>query len=167
VRHEAGYWTASCKVPPGISPGEHDVRIGTENTGFSEPVRIRMLPAGAERRYGETPFIPAAIDDVACPVFAKVENTMDRSLTFRGYRHETLACRFTHADGRLDLSKVQLTVDGNPLPLLSVERPEPGMWQINARLKGLSRGEHVLRLRTARSAFSEPFTIVSEPAFES
>jgi len=35
------------------------------------------------------------------------------------------------------------------------------MWQVNARLKGLGPGEHELRLRTARSGFSEPFTIVS------
>ena len=70
----------------------------------------------------------------------RVENTMDRSLIFRGFRNESLACRFTHSDGPLDLSKVQLTVDGNPWPLLSVERPEPGMWQINARLRGLAPG---------------------------
>lgn len=91
---------------------------------------------------------------------------MDRSTTFRGYRNETLACRFTHADDRLDLSKVQLTVDGNPYPLLSVERPEPGVWQVSAKLKGLHRGEHELRLRTARSDFSAPFRIVVDPVFE-
>jgi len=61
---------------------------------------------------------------------------------------------------------VQLTIDGNAWPLLSVERPEPGMWQINARLKGLSRGAHQLRLRTARSDFSKPFIVESDPAFE-
>jgi SAM-dependent methyltransferase len=164
IRHEAGYWQANLKVPPGISPGDHDVRVGTAQAGFSEPVRIRMLPSGAERRYGETPFIAAA-PEVAPPEFVRVENTMDRSLTFRGYRNETLACRFTHGEGKLDLSKVQLTVDGNPWPLLSVERPEPGMWQINAKLKGLGQGEHAIRLRTARSGFSEPFTIVSDPVF--
>jgi hypothetical protein len=66
----------------------------------------------------------------------------------------------------LELSKVQLTIDGNPWPLLSVERPEPGMWQVNARLKGLSRGAHELRLRTARSGFSEPVAIQWDAAFE-
>lgn len=165
VKHEAGYWQVNCKVPPGISPGDHDVRVGTKTAGFSEPVRIRMLPFGAERRYGETPFVPAAIE-VEPPRFGRVENTMDRSTTFRGYRNETLACRFTHADDRLDLSKVQLTVDGNPYPLLSVERPEPGVWQVSAKLKGLHRGEHELRLRTARSDFSAPFRIVVDPVFE-
>jgi hypothetical protein len=57
-------------------------------------------------------------------------------------------------------------VDGKPYPLLSVERPEPGMWQVNARLKGLSRGAHELRLRTARSDFSHPLTIDWDPVFE-
>ncbi|MDQ1468792.1 MAG: tRNA (mo5U34)-methyltransferase [Bryobacterales bacterium] len=165
VRHEAGYWQVNCKVPPGISPGDHDVRVGTKRAGFSEPVRIRMLPSGADRRYGETPFVPLS-EAVPSPAFIRVENTMDRSTTFRGYRNETLACRFTHSDNRLDLSKVQLTVGGNPHPLLSVEQPEPGTWQINARLKGLRRGEHQLRLRTAQSPFSAPFTIAIDPAFD-
>jgi tRNA (mo5U34)-methyltransferase len=165
VKHAAGYWQVNVKVPPGIPPGDREVRVGTVRGGFSDPVRIRMLPLGAERRYGETPFAEAAVE-VDAPVFVRVENTMDRSTTFRGYRNESLACRFTHADGTLDLSRVQLTIDGNAWPLLSVERPEPGMWQINARLKGLSRGAHELRLRTARSDFSKPFIVESDPAFE-
>jgi hypothetical protein len=165
VKHDAGYWQVNCKVPPGISPGNHNVRVGTRRDGFSEPVRIKMLPPGSERRYGETPFVPLP-ETLPPPVVIRVENTMDRSTTFRGYRNETLACRFTHSDTRLDLSKVQLTIDGNPHPLLSVEQPEPGMWQINARLKGIKRGEHQLRLRTAQSAFSTPFTIAVEPAFD-
>jgi SAM-dependent methyltransferase len=165
IRHEAGYWQANVKVPPGISPGDHAVRIGTKSGGFSEPVRIKMLPAGAERRYGATPFVPGP-EEVAPPKFVRVENTMDRSLVFRGYRNESLACRFTHSDSGLDLSKVQLTVDGIPWPLLSVERPEPGMWQINAQLRGLAAGPHDLRLRTQRSGFSEPFAIESDPVFD-
>jgi SAM-dependent methyltransferase len=159
VKHQAGYWQVNVKVPPGISPGDHDVRIGTRQGGFSEPVRIRMLPAGAERRYGETPFIPGRIE-VEPPRFVRVENTMDRTTTFRGYRGETLACRFLHSEAAsLDLSKVQLTLDGHPWPLLSVERPEPGMWQINARLRDVTPGTHELRLRTSRSDFSEPSPI--------
>ncbi len=164
IHHEAGYWQVNVKVPPGISPGPHAVRVGTRAGGFSDPVQIRMLPAGAERRYGATPFLPRG-ENVPAPEFVRVENTMDRSHTFRGYRAESLACRFTSAEEQLDLSRVQLTVDGAPWPLLSIERPEPGMWQVNARLRGLSAGTHQLRLRTARSGFSKPFTIESEPVF--
>jgi SAM-dependent methyltransferase len=165
VRHEGGYWQANAKVPPGIGPGDHEVRIGIAGFGWSDKVLIRMLPPGAERRYGETPFADAEIE-VAPPVFTRIENTMDRSTTFRGYRNETLACRFSHHDGPLDLSKVQLTVDGLPWPVLSVERPAPGMWQVNVRPKGLARGKHEIRLRTAHSGFSEPSVIESDPAFE-
>jgi SAM-dependent methyltransferase len=164
VKHEAGYWQVNVKVPPGISPGDHDIMVGTRAGGFSDPVQIKMLPAGAERRYGETPFVPRA-EEVPAPEFVRVENTMDRTVTFRGFRNESLACRFTHSDAPLDLSRVQLTVDGQPWPLLSVERPEPGMWQVNARLRGLAPGPHALRLRTSRSGFSEPFTIQSDPVF--
>ena len=165
VHHEAGYWQVNVKVPPGISPGDHNVRVGTKAGGFSDPVKIRMLPFGAERLYGATPFLPVS-EEVAPPKFVRVENTMDRSLTFRGYRNESLAARFTHSDdGALDLSKVQLTVDGVAWPLLSVERPEPGMWQVNARLRGLAAGSHELRLRTHRSGFSAPFTIEAAPVY--
>jgi hypothetical protein len=138
--------------------------VGTKAGGFSDPVKIRMLPFGAERRYGATPFVPQS-EEVAPPKFVRVENTMDRSLTFRGYRNESLAARFTHSDDHLDLSKVQLAVDGAAWPLLSVERPEPGMWQVNARLRGLAEGSHELRLRTHRSGFSAPFTIESAPVY--
>jgi tRNA (mo5U34)-methyltransferase len=165
AKHAAGYWQVNVKVPPGIPPGAHDVRVGTVRAGFSEPVGITMLPQGAERRYGATPFRGEEVS-VAAPVLVRVENTMDRSRTFRGYRNETLACRFNHAEGILDLSKVQLTIDGRPYPLVSVERPDPGMWQVNARLKGLSRGTHELRLRTARGGFSDPLAIEWDPAFE-
>jgi tRNA (mo5U34)-methyltransferase len=167
VHHEAGYWQVNVKAPPGISPGDHDVRVGTKAGGFSDRVKIRMLPFGAERRYGITPFVPVC-EEAAPPKFVRVENTMDRSLVFRGYRNESLAARFTHSEGdngALDLSKVQLTVDGAAWPLLSVERPEPGMWQVNARLRGLAEGPHELRLRTHRSGFSELFIIQSEPVF--
>jgi hypothetical protein len=121
-----------------------------------------MLPPGADRRYGQTQFIPDA-QEIPAPVLIRAENTMERTNIFRGYRDEALACRFTHGDRRLDLSRVQLTLDGNPCPLLSVEQPEPEMWQVKAKLKGLAPGEHELRLRTARSPFSAPIVILSEP----
>ncbi len=164
VRHDAGYWQVNVKVPPGIEPGDHDVRVGTKTSGFSEAVRIRMLAAGADRRSGETPFA-AFSEEVAAPEFVRVENTMDRTTVFHGYRNESLACRFLHSEGSLNLSQVQLTIDGKPWPLLSVERPEPGIWQVNARLRGLEAGRHQLQLRTHRSGFSKVFEIASDPVF--
>src|SRR5581483_1982579 len=47
IRHAAGYWQANVKMPPGIPPGDHEVRAGIAGAGFSESVRIKMLPAGA------------------------------------------------------------------------------------------------------------------------
>ncbi len=159
IRHASGYWQVNCKMPPGIPPGDRKVRVGVRGVGFSDPVRIQMLPAGAERRFAQIPFVADDRESVTAPEWVRVENTMDRTTEFRGYRNETLACRFKHGESELDLGRVQLTVDGNPYPLLSVERPEPGMWQINARLRGLSAGEHELRLRTSGSGFSEPFVV--------
>lgn len=164
IHHEAGHWQVNVKVPPGTSPGDHQVRVGTRAGGFSETVRIRMLSAGADRNDGQTSFV-AAGEALPPPQFTRVENTMDHSATFREYRNESLECRFTHSDGPLDLSRVQLTVDGEPWPLLSVERPSPGLWQVKARMRGLGAGSHLLRLRTARSGFSEAFLIESDPVF--
>lgn len=164
-RHDAGYWQVNSKVPPGLLPGDLHVRVGIRNAGYSEPVRIRMLPAGAERRFGETVFLPEEPELPPTEILL-VENTTDKSRIFRGYRNEKLVCHFLDAGATLDLSRVQLTIDGNPYPLLSIERPRPGEWRINARLKGLSRGSHQLRVRTARSALSEPVGIEWDPVFD-
>jgi SAM-dependent methyltransferase len=161
VKHEAGHWQVNVKVPPGTQAGDHDIRIGTARGGFSDTVRIKMLPEGADRSEGEADFV-ALSEDLPAPIVTRAENTMDHTLTFHGFRNESLECRFTHSDASLDPSKVQLTVDGRPWPVLLVERPEPGLWQVKARMRGLSDGTHELRLRTAQSGFSLPFTIASE-----
>jgi len=159
LKHPEGHWQVNAKTPPGISAGDHDVRVGTRAGGWSEAVRIRMLPPGADRRYGHTQFVPGT-REVAAPELIRAENTMDRTNVFYDYRDESLACRFTHSDERLDLSKIQLTIDGNIWPVLSVEQPEPGMWQVKAKLRGLPPGEHEIRLRTARSGFSRPVVVI-------
>lgn len=35
-------WQANCKVPPGLAPGWHDVRVRTANSAFSDPVQIAV-----------------------------------------------------------------------------------------------------------------------------
>ena len=161
VRHEAGHWQVNVKVPPGTSAGDHDVRVGTRSGGFSDTVRIKMLPRWRRSRHGRNEFHGTERRRAGTRIL-RVENTMDHSLTFRGFRNESLECRFTHSDAPLDLSKVQLTVDGQPWPLLLVERPAAGLWQVKARMKTLPAGVHELHLRTSQSGFSEPFGIQSE-----
>jgi tRNA (mo5U34)-methyltransferase len=165
IRHEAGYWQLNIKVPPGIPVGDHDVGVGTRLGGFSETVRIHVLPQFADRREGR-PSFAGQWETLPPPRFVRVENTMDHGNVFRGYRQESLECRFTHSDGPLDLSKVQLTVDGEPWPLLVVERFTPEIWQVKASMRGLPAGTHQLRLRTAQSGMSDPFTIESDPVFD-
>ena len=57
IHHEAGHWQVNVKVPPGTSAGDHAVRVGTKAGGFSETVRIRMLPRDADRNDGSTLFV--------------------------------------------------------------------------------------------------------------
>ncbi|HKD06136.1 MAG TPA: DUF1698 domain-containing protein [Bryobacteraceae bacterium] len=156
--HSDDLWQANAKTPPGLDPGDHEVRIGIRRSGFSETFRIRVLPPGADRASGRTEFREEQ-KRIPPPAQIHAENTMDRSTTFRGFRGESLALRFRHLGERLDLSRVQLTVDDAPWPLLSVEPWEPGSWQIKARLRGLPAGAHDLRLRTSWSSFSDPVRI--------
>jgi tRNA (mo5U34)-methyltransferase len=166
IRHESGgYWQANVKIPPGTPLGDHDVRAGTRRGGFSDSVGIRLLPQNADRRAGR-PRFAAREETLPPPRFIRVLNTMDQSAVFRGYRDESLECRFTHSDGPLDLSRVQLTVDGDPWPLLVVERCSPQLWQVKANMRGLRAGTRELRLRTAQSGFSEPFVVESDPVFD-
>lgn len=155
VHHDAGYWQVNAKLPPGIGPGDHHVRVGTRDAGFSESVQIRMLPEGANRKVSGIRFVPGRIE-VEAPVVAAIENTMDRTTIFHGYRDEALACRFTHSEGRLSLSQVQMSIDDQPWPLLSLEQSDAMSWQVKARIRQLPAGEHSIRVRTANSDFSLP-----------
>ena len=163
--HPAGHRQVNEKLPPGTPLGDHTVRIGTRFGGFSDAVKIRVLPQFADRRSGRPAFVPQP-GNIPPPHFTLVKNTMDHGVVFHGYREESLECRFTHSDGPLDLSKVQLTVDDEPWPLLVLERSTPEIWQVKANMRGLAAGIHQLRLRTAHSGFSEPFTIESDPVFD-
>lgn len=158
VKHDAGYWQVNAKLPPGVAPGDHDIRVGTRAAGFSEAVQIRMLPERADRTVSRIQFVPGP-EDRAAPQIIAAENTMDRSSVFHGYREEALACRFIQSEGRLNLSQVQLTIDEEPWPLLSVEQSDTVSWQVKAKVRQLPPGEHALRVRTAHSGFSEPRTI--------
>lgn len=74
----------------------------------SESLRsVRMLPAGADCRYGAPRFLEKTIA-TAAPFVLGVENTMDGSQTFRVYRNEKFICEFTHPDSALDLSTIHL-----------------------------------------------------------
>jgi tRNA (mo5U34)-methyltransferase len=165
VHHPAGHWQINVKLPPGTPLGDHIVRIGTKSGGFSDAVKIRVLPQFADRRSGRPAFAPQG-ETVPPPRFWLVKNTMDHGVVFHGYREESLECRFTHSDGPLDLSRVQLTVDDEPWPLLVLERSTPEIWQVKANMRGLAAGAHQLRLRTAHSGFSEALTIESDPVFD-
>jgi tRNA (mo5U34)-methyltransferase len=165
IHHAAGHWQVNVKLPPGTPLGDHTVRIGTKAGGFSEAVQIRVLPQFADRRAGRPAFVLQR-ETIPPPIFSLVRNTMDQGIVFRGYREEALECRFAHPGAPLNLSNVQLTVDGEPWPLLVVERYTPEVWQVKANIRGLPAGTHQLRLRTAHSSFSEPFTIESDPVFD-
>ena len=40
VAEAGGGWQASCKIPPGLNPGWHNVRLRVENSRYTPPLRI-------------------------------------------------------------------------------------------------------------------------------
>lgn len=160
--HGEDLWQVNARLPPGLDAGDHEVRVGTKTSGFSDTFRVRVLPPDVDRTSGTTVFREVG-ETASPPAGLRVENTMDRSATFRGYRGESLALRFTWQGEKLDSSRVRLTVNDQPWHLLSVEQPEPGWWHVKARLRGLPPGRHILRLRTSWSGFSEPVWIDYRP----
>jgi hypothetical protein len=50
VAQSGGGWQATCKIPPGLTPGWHYARLRTSKSGFGSAVRIGIDLDGAARR---------------------------------------------------------------------------------------------------------------------
>jgi tRNA (mo5U34)-methyltransferase len=162
-RADNGLWQVNVRVPPGLMPGIHHVRVGLPGTPLSNPREITVLPASADRRLGFESFDETFLSATAPKLIAAL-NSADSSPVFHGYRNETLGCRFLHPDRTLKLSNVQMLLDDAPYPLLSISMPERGIWQVSARLRSLTAGEHTIRLRVSGSGYSNVHTIVWDPS---
>jgi len=153
-----GGWQVNAKLPPGLSDGPHEVRVGTADSRMSEGFTIFVGDVVSLQ--------PDTMDDAAgpAPVWVAAENTLDRTNVFRGYKAEYLSCRFVAADASLTTEDVILELDGRRHPILVLANLGKGEWQINAVVPaGWSPGRHAVRLRTTTSRFTEPAEVLYEP----
>jgi tRNA (mo5U34)-methyltransferase len=156
-----GEWQANAKTPPGLDRGSHEVRIRTNTSGFSQTFTIAVggagAPTGSNSDTGGTVGGPA-------PTWVAVENTQDRSKTFRGFKAEQLSCRFLSAETGLKADDVVVELDGGRQTVLVLANLGNGEWQVNATLPSdMGEGRHEVRLRTVSSRYSEPAEIRYEP----
>jgi tRNA (mo5U34)-methyltransferase len=165
-----GDWQANSRLPPGLAPGEHVVRLRTDASRFGNEFRIvlrdkRATPApGAQQRDA---LELATADALPAPEIYSLENSLDRSNTFRGYRSERLCCRFRGGQRDLNRDTVFAAIDGveAPIPISFLTDLAHGEWQANIVLpRDLLPGTHSIRIRTAATAWSEPSEFEFQPS---
>ncbi len=159
-------WQANLRVPPGLEPGPHRVRLRTPESPLSNEFEIVMRANAFE---AESPgqaavvFLPEE-EAAPPPELYQAESNVTRSPVFQGVRGERLCCRFRSSESGLTRAGLLVELDGRPLPVLFLTDLGSGAWQTNSQLPaGCARGRHRVRLRTARSRFSQPLEIEFAP----
>lgn len=153
-------WQANLRVPPGLAPGRHCVRVRTAASAWSDTVEIVMAEAGpAEVWTPPNPEFGAPSPEAPVPVLQEVENGGTETVEFHGHRGETLCCRFLWTERRLRREDVAVDVSGTLLPGYFLT--DRGVnWQINTKLpSGMAAGMHAVRVRTRTSGWSNALAI--------
>ena len=157
VNLRAEEWQANLRVPPGLSPGRHEVRLRTAESSYSNPFTIVVEKPGVRRDHMPQPsFKPEALT-APPPVVYEVRNGMTGSDVFLGHRNEYVCCRFRTTEAGLDRASVILQIDETEQAVVFLTDLGGGCWQANSRLPiGLKQGPHSVRIRTVSSNFSAP-----------
>jgi SAM-dependent methyltransferase len=159
-----GEWQANARVPPGLELGSHDVRIRTVNSAFGNALPISVMASELSGALGCTS-PDEALGDGPAPTWVAVENTLDKTNTFRGYKAEQLSCRFLSAEAGLDVRDIVLELDGRRQAILVLADLRKGEWQTNSSVPSdLEPGRHEVRLRIAGGSYSGPAEIFYQPA---
>jgi tRNA (mo5U34)-methyltransferase len=148
-----GDWQVNSRLPPGIDPGEHIVRLRTEGTRFGNEFRIQLGAVAATPREPRS----VASSPEAPPEIYSLENSLDRSRTFHGYRAERLCCRFRGASRDLSREAVFASIDETLATIVFLTDLANADWQANIELpRDLASGSHTVRIRTTASNWSDP-----------
>ncbi len=157
-----GEWQTNAKVPPGLDEGPHAVRIRTANSPFSQSIAISVVGSDATAYPERVPDDNPGGD--AAPQWVAVENTLDKSNTFRGYKGEQLSCRFLTDLETLQPDEILLELDGRRQPILVLADLGNNEWQTNSRVPAdLEPGRHELRVRARNSNKTQPAEIFYLP----
>jgi hypothetical protein len=146
-------WQANLRVPPGLVPGPHQVRLRTAHSDYSKEFTIVV---GAGVSPDRPPQATAGAITAAAPEIYEVRNGMTESDAFYGHRNEYISCRFRTTAPALDRGRVTLQVDEAEQPVVFLTDLGEGRWQANSRLPaGLVNGSHDVRIRILGGQFSE------------
>lgn len=159
-----GEWQGNMKLPPGLCPGPHRVRLRTADSLPGNEFEIRMLEsAGTSPAPRRHPREDGPISEPA-PAVYEVQNGMTGSEIFYGDRNEYICCRFQSAETGLTRESVILEIAGTEAPVAFLTDLGDGRWQANSRLPaGLQPGPHPVAVRTLRSPFSNAGEFRFEP----
>jgi tRNA (mo5U34)-methyltransferase len=147
-------WQANLRVPPGLAPGPHGVRVRTVSSALSNVFQIVIGDGGPAACTS-----PAADGVGAAPELYEVENSMTETSVFHGFRNEYLCARFKLDRHDLAREEVLLEVGGMPAVVRFLTNLGDG-WQVNAKLPdNLKPGTHAVRVRAAGSELSNPLEI--------
>ena len=155
-------WQANLKVPPFLGPGAHEIRVRTTASTLSNVFRITSGPAPPQEVAAG--FQPAAQVTEAAPEIYAIRNNLTGTSSFRGYKREFLCARFRSKQPNLARQDVVIQVDGRDVAVVFLMDVGDGRWQADSRLPGdIPPGTHRVRVRTARSPFSNPMEIQFDP----
>lgn len=155
-------WQANLKVPPFLSPGLHEIRIRTTESSFSNVFPITSGQAPPQEVVAG--FQPAAELTESAPEIYAIRNNLNGTSSFRGYKKEYLCARFRSEETGLKQGDIAIQVAGRDVPVVFLMDVGGGRWQADSRLPDdIPPGAHPVRVRTARSPFSDAVEISFEP----
>lgn len=156
-------WQANSRLPPGLAPGEHVVRIRTDATRFGNEFGIQLHDSRLQPARAPAPPEPSSAIQPA-PAIDSLENSLDRSNLLHGYRSERLVCRFRGAPRDLSRDSIFARIDRQSIPVAFLTDLGQGRWQINLEVpRDLVPGTHAIRIRSIASEWSDPAEFRFEP----
>lgn len=140
VRHEPdGSWLANFRLPPGLDPGWHEVRLRYADSTWSQPLRVAVdMPLASTG---------LALDGVTDGV------TWERNAVQTGAAAAFLSCWLRGLPENCDRANIRVTLGGVRLPVVWVGQTDAqGARQFNAEVSPkVPKGVHQLRIECGGS----------------
>jgi len=116
-------WQANCKVPPGLAPGWHDIRVRTANSVFSDPVQIAV---DIERQ-------PPVVERLQIEIVADGSTWERNQVALSEESH--VSVWLSGLPPNAEREDVEVRIGETPLPVSFLSSPDRrGMRQANASL---------------------------------
>ncbi len=155
VAHRKGdEWQANAHLPPGTAPGQYWIRIRTRTSRFGNRFQIHVTDGRAA-----LPAAPDRIDNSEfrglVPAIHGIENSLDGSTVFHGYRTERLCCRFAAHSPGLPREAVRAAIDGQETAIAFLTDLGGGEWEASLAVpRNLTTGSHHFQLCIADNEWS-------------